>query len=76
MKTHSDERGDIVKIFDDVSFIRTFAGARRANHYHKTTGHWCYLTKGLVVYWERPVGSSEKPTHRAYAPWNSSGRGR
>lgn len=61
-----DNRGYILTILknipiDSVLHISSKAGAIRANHYHKTSSHYCYLTSGLMYYYERPCGSNTKP---------------
>ena len=33
----------------------------RANHYHKTDWHYCYIVSGSIIYHHRPVNSDEKP---------------
>lgn len=59
-----DERGKIISIAEraDVIKITSKLGARRANHFHKTYGHWCLVTVGSIESYERPVGSHDKPT--------------
>ena len=66
--TFRDSRGTIENICEnaDVLRIRSAAGSRRAGHYHKTTGHWCLVTKGFIQYYERAVGATTKPTVRIY----------
>jgi hypothetical protein len=61
---HEDARGKIIHIAEraDVIKITSVRGARRANHYHRTFGHWCLVTKGCIEYYERKVGSTDKPT--------------
>jgi len=49
----SDDRGDIISLIDDfanVQVIYSKKGSMRANHYHKTDSHYCYLIKGLIEY--------------------------
>lgn len=62
----SDERGDIIKILDDgktvfksASIITSKAGAVRANHYHKTDAHYCYVLSGKMECFEKPVGADD-----------------
>lgn len=62
----SDHRGSIETVVKDISFnsvlrIVCKVNSVRANHYHKTSAHACVLTKGALLYYERPVGSLEKP---------------
>jgi hypothetical protein len=52
----------------DVLSVTSSAGSKRANHYHKTSGHLTVVTKGSLHYYERPVGSQEKPEYRLYHP--------
>lgn len=63
---HGDARGDMVPILDAAMkscvLIRSVPGAVRANHYHKTDWHYCYLLDGACAYIYRPVGSTETPT--------------
>ena len=63
---HGDARGDMVPVFDGLMkscvLIRSNTGAVRANHYHKTDWHYCYLLDGACEYIYRPVGSKETPT--------------
>jgi len=61
MKKFEDNRGVIIDFENGVQHIHSVAGAVRANHYHKTSGHDCYLTKGALNYYERPVGENSPP---------------
>ena len=40
--------------------ISSNTGSVRANHYHKTDWHYCYVLYGEIIY-HRPHGSKEKP---------------
>lgn len=66
VKVYEDARGTIENIeshfYGDIIYIRSKAGTARANHYHKQSGHLCYVTHGKITYMERPVGSKERPT--------------
>jgi hypothetical protein len=62
MKTFTDSRGDIIDFENGIQLITSKPNSRRASHYHKSSGHECIVTKGAVWYYERPVGSQEKPT--------------
>lgn len=67
LKSYSDERGIIEGIVEDVDFksvlrITSLAGTIRANHFHKEDYHHCLLESGKMEYFERPVGSTDKPT--------------
>lgn len=67
-----DSRGEILNLLDEpigsVSRIVSSTGAVRANHYHKTDAHHCYLESGEVQYFHRPVGSSAAPDHFTFGP--------
>ena len=60
-----DERGSIQNLVDapitSVAVIRCVKGSVRANHYHKTDYHYCWLASGVMDYYHRPSGSKEKP---------------
>jgi quercetin dioxygenase-like cupin family protein len=50
---HQDARGMIVDLVENqninaVTFITFTPGAVRANHYHKKTTQWNYVTKGKI----------------------------
>ncbi len=50
---HSDERGIIIDLVENqninaITFISFKKGAVRANHYHKKTSQWNYITKGQI----------------------------
>lgn len=58
----TDARGDIFKLLDDgktiiksVLLITCKPGAIRANHYHKTDSHYCYMLYGKMEYTEGPL---------------------
>ena len=36
-------------------------GTLRANHYHKTDWHYCYVISGSIEYYHRPTGSDQEP---------------
>ena len=61
-----DARGQILNLLDlnvgSVSLITSVKGAVRANHYHKTDWHYCFMQKGAMDYYFRPVGSKEPAT--------------
>lgn len=66
LKSYSDDRGVIHtvienEIIDSVLFITSNPGSKRANHYHKASGHWCTVVKGSIHYYERPVGDKNHP---------------
>jgi len=58
-----DARGEILNLLDlplgSVSLITSNTGAVRANHYHKTDWHYCWMQKGSMDYYYRPIGSKE-----------------
>jgi oxalate decarboxylase/phosphoglucose isomerase-like protein (cupin superfamily) len=60
-----DQRGYIQPMVDrpigSALVIDSKKGAVRANHYHKTDWHYCYMLSGSAEYYERPTGSTEKP---------------
>jgi oxalate decarboxylase/phosphoglucose isomerase-like protein (cupin superfamily) len=50
---HSDDRGVIIDLVEAqninaITYISFTDGAIRANHYHKKTTQWNYVTKGSV----------------------------
>ena len=55
----TDQRGEIFNLLDlaigSVSLITSVTGAVRANHYHKTDWHYCWMQKGAMDYYYRPV---------------------
>lgn len=65
---YQDARGDIINIVNkpvgSVVLITSRANTVRANHWHKTDSHLCFVLKGSVHYFERPVGSKEKPSYK------------
>ena len=60
-----DERGSIQPLVDmDMKssvLISSNTGSVRANHYHKTDWHYCYVLYGEIIYYYRPHGSKENP---------------
>lgn len=64
-KSFDDARGSIIPLVDvtmeSCVMIRSVKGSVRANHYHKTDWHYCYVLSGEIEYYHRPTGSSEKP---------------
>ena len=61
----SDERGAIYPLVDakmeSAVLITSKEGSIRANHYHKTDWHYCYVLEGAIEYYHRPHGSDEEP---------------
>ena len=60
-----DERGKIQPLadidFKSCVLITSKKGTIRANHYHKTDWHFCYVLKGSIDYYYRPVGVKKTP---------------
>jgi len=60
----TDERGSIQPLVDNKMkscvLITSKSGSVRANHYHQTDWHYCFVLEGKIEYYERPTGSSEK----------------
>ncbi|MEL6977876.1 MAG: cupin domain-containing protein [Pseudomonadota bacterium] len=67
-----DERGVIQPIIDtDIggcAIITSKPGAVRANHFHKTDWHYCYVISGSIKYFHRPVGADTSPETMIYGP--------
>jgi quercetin dioxygenase-like cupin family protein len=61
----SDARGAIQPLVDtsmeSCVWITSKKGSVRANHYHKTDWHYCYVVEGEIDYFHRPHGSEEEP---------------
>lgn len=61
-KPHVDDRGSIQPLVDvpmeSCVLITSNAGTVRANHYHQTDWHYCYVVEGEIEYYERPHGST------------------
>jgi len=64
-KPFVDDRGAIQPLVDRMMksavMIESKKGALRANHYHKTDWHYCYVISGTIEYYHRPTGSTEEP---------------
>ncbi len=60
-----DARGAIQNLvhgrMGSAVLITSKKGAVRANHYHKTDWHYCYVHSGAIEYFHRPVGSTDPP---------------
>ncbi len=60
-----DERGAIYPVVDEVMescvIITSKKGTVRANHYHKTDWHYCYVMEGEIEYHWRPTGETITP---------------
>lgn len=66
-KPFVDVRGAIQPLVDEMMksavLIESKKGSLRANHYHKTDWHYCYLLSGSMEYFHRPTGSAAEPEH-------------
>lgn len=64
-KPFVDVRGLIQPLVDidmkSAVLIESKKGSLRANHYHLSDWHYCYLLDGRMEYFHRPTGSSEDP---------------
>jgi dTDP-4-dehydrorhamnose 3,5-epimerase-like enzyme len=62
---YTDERGAIYPLVDatmqSAVLITSKKGSIRANHYHKTDWHYCYVLEGIIEYYHRPHGSKDEP---------------
>lgn len=60
-----DLRGGIQPLVDlpmeSCVLIESKKGTVRANHYHRTDWHFCYVLFGQIDYYHRPTGSAAKP---------------
>lgn len=64
-KAFSDSRGAIQPLVDTTMrsalMITSKKGTVRANHYHKSDWHYCYVISGAIEYYHRPRGSRSRP---------------
>lgn len=64
-KPFVDERGAIQPLVDvpmeSCVLISSKKGTVRANHFHRTDWHYCYVLDGTIDYYHRPHGSTVKP---------------
>jgi len=64
-KPFVDVRGEIQPLVDlmmkSAVLIKSKAGSLRANHYHLTDWHYCYVLEGSIEYYHRPTGSEDDP---------------
>ena len=62
---HVDDRGEIIPLVDapiqSAVMITSKMGTVRANHYHRTDWHYCYVLSGRIEYYHRPTGSTDSP---------------
>ena len=60
----TDARGRILPLVDlpmeSCVLIESRKGSVRANHYHQTDWHFCYVLSGSIEYLHRPHGSAAK----------------
>lgn len=65
-KPFIDARGNIQPLVDRLMksavLINSKKGSLRANHYHKSDWHYCYVLEGKIEYFYRKTGSVEKPS--------------
>lgn len=61
----ADARGAIQPLVDEnmksAVLISSKQGTVRANHFHHTDWHYCYVLSGTIEYHHRPAGSDMKP---------------
>ena len=64
-KPFVDRRGSIQPLVDllmkSAVMIHSKAGSLRANHYHKTDWHYCYVIYGKINYYYRELNSKKDP---------------
>ena len=64
-KAFVDKRGSIQPLVDlmmkSAVMINSKAGSLRANHYHKTDWHYCYVISGQIQYFYKNVNSNKMP---------------
>ena len=64
-KPFVDERGGIQPLVDlpmkSCILISSKKNTIRANHYHKTDWHFCYVMEGSIDYYHRKVGDTNSP---------------
>ena len=57
-----DARGEIQPLVDHMMksavLITSKKGAKRANHYHRTDWHYCYVVSGCIEYFHREHGDT------------------
>jgi quercetin dioxygenase-like cupin family protein len=60
-----DPRGSIQPLVDvsmeSCVLIYSKKGSQRANHFHQTDWHYCYVLSGEIEYYSRDVGSDSPP---------------
>ena len=64
-KPFVDLRGSIQPLVDSIMksavMIHSKAGSLRANHYHKTDWHYCYVISGKIEYYYKELNSEKTP---------------
>ena len=64
-KPFVDDRGNIQPLVDKLMksavLIESKKGSLRANHYHKTDWHYCFVLSGEIEYFYRKTGSNSEP---------------
>ena len=64
-KPFIDNRGSIQPLVDllmkSAVMIHSKAGSLRANHYHKTDWHYCYVIYGKINYFHKELNSNKEP---------------
>jgi len=64
-KAHADLRGELQPLVDlpmrSCVLIHSKKGTVRANHFHQTDWHYCYVLSGSIEYYHRPHGSNRTP---------------
>lgn len=67
-----DARGQIHNLveasFGSALRIVSVKGSTRANHYHKTDFHYCWLQRGGLIYAQRRVGDGKPPQQWVIKP--------
>jgi len=65
LRAFADARGAIQPLVDvpmeSCVLITSKKGSVRANHYHRTDWHYCYVLEGAIDYYHRPTGDTRKP---------------
>ncbi len=64
-KPFVDLRGSIQPLVDSIMksavMIQSKAGSLRANHYHKTDWHYCYVISGKIEYYYKELNLNKTP---------------
>ena len=64
-KPFVDLRGSIQPLVDSIMksavMIHSKADSLRANHYHKTDWHYCYVISGKIKYYYKELNSAKEP---------------